>query len=82
MNIAQWTEFKRCECDDETCTKVSRHLEQNGVRLGTVTFYGGAYYAMTQITRLGPHFDLASAMSRVENFAAYEAFTYPTRGNA
>ncbi|MDQ0422379.1 hypothetical protein J2045_003427 [Peteryoungia aggregata LMG 23059] len=82
MNIAAWTEFKPCECGDEGCNKQTTYLMQNGVQLGVVAFYGNAYYSMTQITRLGPSLSLEAAKAKVENLAAYEAYTYPTMGNA
>lgn len=81
MNVAEWTEMMPCECGED-CGKHVANFMQNGVRLGCVVWYGGAYYPVTQMTRFGPHSDLDTAKSRVENFAAYEVYTYPTRGNA
>ncbi len=81
-NIATWTEMAPCDCGED-CGKEVAYLVQNGVHLGAViTFDGGAYYPVTQMTRFGAHLTLESAKSRVEDFAAYEVYVYPTRGNA
>lgn len=80
-NIAYWTEMAPCSCPDD-CGKEVTYLMQNGVQLGAVIYFGYAFYPVTQVTRFGAHPSLDSAKSRVEDFAAYEVYSYPTWGNA
>lgn len=70
-----------CDCGED-CGKQICYLVQNGVHLGAVITYGVAFYPITQITRFGAHLTLESAKSRVEDFAAYQVYAYPTWGNA
>lgn len=82
MNIARWGEPFKCECG-KCDSKVMLFLV-NEVDVGRVFWESesGPFYGMSNIRHYGAATTLEHAKSVVESFAAFDVYTYPTRGNA
>lgn len=81
-HLTSWSEPMLCQCG---CGHSVIRFRINGVDMGSVycsNMDEGPYYPLTQIRRFGGFLNLDAAKAMVEDHAAYDAYTYPTLGNA